>query len=56
MINVILLAIILILATLSGMVIFAYYDLAGCDPLKGKQVSNANQVGVVNVVFLCESH
>ena len=33
-----------VLSVLTGLVIYAYYTDIGCDPLKQKYISNANQV------------
>lgn len=37
------------LASIQGIIAFAYYDGKGCDPLVSKQISNPNQViAVIN--------
>ena len=38
------LVIVNVLASLVGLVVYAYYAEAGCDPLKQKYISNSNQV------------
>ncbi|XP_053387469.1 sodium-coupled monocarboxylate transporter 1-like [Mercenaria mercenaria] len=44
LINIIGCIVLVVLASLAGVVMFAYYAQSGCDPLSAKEVSNANQL------------